>query len=371
MDCNAALASFPTVYAVGEDYQIIVPVTEETVMWVEVGGKNYYDDVNGILRSDTRTHKICVPGDALDGARSYTVCLRKVNERKPYFSDLGEEMRFSVPFRPVRGEELHFYQIADAHNRVESPILAAKNCGEALDFLILNGDIPNHSGDIRNFAAIHRIAGEITRGEIPVIFSRGNHDTRGIYAEHLAEHTPTDGGRSYYTVRMGPIWALVLDCAEDKTDDHAEYGHTVCCHDFRLRETEFLKRVASDPEHEYAAPGVKHRLVIVHNPFSETLPPPFDIEKELYGEWCAILKETIRPGLMLCGHIHKCYVTLPGTERDHKGAPCPVVVASIPGKTAEEFIGGAVTLTENGAVVRFTDQDGNETGREEVPFGGR
>ena len=37
MDCNAALASFPTVYAVGEDYQIIVPVTEETVMWVEVG----------------------------------------------------------------------------------------------------------------------------------------------------------------------------------------------------------------------------------------------------------------------------------------------------------------------------------------------
>ena len=42
---HALLSAYPTVYAVGEDYQIVVPVTEETVMWVGVGGKNYYSVV--------------------------------------------------------------------------------------------------------------------------------------------------------------------------------------------------------------------------------------------------------------------------------------------------------------------------------------
>ncbi|MBO5269618.1 MAG: serine/threonine protein phosphatase, partial [Clostridia bacterium] len=79
----------------------------------------------------------------------------------------------------------------------------------------------------------HRIAAGVTKGRIPVVFARGNHDTRGKYAERLANHTPTDNGRSYYSVRLGKLWMLVLDCGEDKNDDHAEYGHTMCCHAFR------------------------------------------------------------------------------------------------------------------------------------------
>ena len=121
------------------------------------------------------------------------------------------------------------------------------------------------------------IAGSVTKAELPVIFSRGNHDTRGIYAENIADHTPTDNGRSYFTVRLGNIWAVVLDCAEDKPDTNPEYGHTICCHEFRIEETEFLKKIAESPDTEYAAPGVKYRLVIVHNPFCEPRRSPFDI----------------------------------------------------------------------------------------------
>ena len=36
----------PTVYAVGRNYQIIIPVTKETLMWAEIGGKRFYDDVS-------------------------------------------------------------------------------------------------------------------------------------------------------------------------------------------------------------------------------------------------------------------------------------------------------------------------------------
>ena len=51
----------PAVFAVGKEYQIMIPVTTATLAWVQVGKECFYDDSNGILRSDTNIHKICVP----------------------------------------------------------------------------------------------------------------------------------------------------------------------------------------------------------------------------------------------------------------------------------------------------------------------
>ena len=51
----------PIVYAVGNNYQIMVPVTKETLMWVEVGGEKYFDEVNGIIRSSKNIHKFTQP----------------------------------------------------------------------------------------------------------------------------------------------------------------------------------------------------------------------------------------------------------------------------------------------------------------------
>ena len=54
-------ADLPTVYAVGKNYIIIVPVNEPCLMWVRVGDEEFYDDSNGILRSARLTHKMTVP----------------------------------------------------------------------------------------------------------------------------------------------------------------------------------------------------------------------------------------------------------------------------------------------------------------------
>ncbi|MCQ2427769.1 MAG: metallophosphoesterase [Clostridia bacterium] len=352
--------TYPSVYAVGERYIIMVPVKAHCVMWVKVGGECYYDHSNGILRSARLTHKCELPMSVLDAAHSYTVCYRLINERKPYFSDLSDVYEASFDFRPCTGDRINIYHIADAHNRVDGPIAAGSYFGDALDLLILNGDIPNHSGEIEYFDAIHKIAGGITHGEVPVIFSRGNHDTRGIYAENIEDYTPTDNGKSYFTVRLGSIWAIVLDCAEDKPDTNEEYGHTICCHKFRLEETAFLEKVADDPEGEYAAPGVEHRLVIVHNPFCEPRKAPFDIERDTFAYWAEILKEKIKPELMISGHTHRCYVTMPGDPLDELKQPCPQIVASSHKKEDKSYIrGGAITLEANAATVRFTGSDGD------------
>ena len=362
---NAFLTT-PVVYAVGHDYQIMVPVACETLMWVQVGGRCYYDDSNGILRSNTTTHRMTVPMEALDSARKYTVCFRRMIERKPYRSEVGEVEYYESEFRPVTKSPVNIYHISDSHNRVETPVAAGKYFGKDLDLLILNGDIPNHSGEIAFLTTIHQIASEITDGEIPVVFSRGNHDTRGVYAENIADHTPTRNGVSYFSFRLGHIWGLVMDCGEDKPDDHIEYGHTICCEDFRQRETEYLKTVIRNCREEYEAEGVTNRLVIVHNPFTRTLEPPFDIEQETFGEWAHLLREYIKPQLMICGHIHKCYISPVGGRWDNLGQPCPVVCASQPEQ--DRFIGGGFVPEESGCRVVFNGSDGEVLTDEYLTF---
>ncbi len=365
-------AALPTVYAVKNTYVITVPVNEPCLMWVAVGDSEYYDDSNGILRSARLTHKMTVPMAELDAARSYTVRWRKMIERKPYRSEVGEIEEYTSVFRPIdpAKEKINIYNIADAHNRVEGPVNAGKyfeRIGEPLDLLLLNGDIPNHSGDVVYFEAIHKIAAGVTGGEIPVVFARGNHDTRGVCAELIADYTPTDNGVSYYTFRLGPIWGLVMDTAEDKPDDNVEYGHTICCEDFRRRETRWLKELCRADVPEYSDGEIKYKLVVVHNPFTERRQPPFNIEEDTFTYWATLLRECVKPHLMICGHVHKCYVTYPGGERDAFGQPCPIVAASRLSKDdLSFFVGGAITLEGNTADVKFTDNNGNIVGGETV-----
>ncbi len=358
----------PIVYAVGKIYQIIVPVTCECVMCAEVGGERFYDDSNGILRSSRTTHIVRVPMELLNREKHYKLCYRTVSERKPYFTEPSEEMYYESDFRPIESETIRIYHIADAHDDVENAVKAGAYFGDGLDLLILNGDIPNHSGDIRNFTSIHRIAAELTNGEIPVVFSRGNHDMRGVYAEKLEEHTPTDAGRSYYTFRLGSLWGVVLDCAEDKPDDHAAYGFMNCCEDFRRRQTEFLREIVKNSKNEYEAKGVKNRIVVAHNPFTVQLEEPFNIEAERYSEWAAILKDHVKPQLMLCGHLHEAFISPVGGERDDLGQPCTLVVASLPKKKENYYAGGALTLTPERCHVVFNSNSGDVFLDEEIVF---
>ncbi len=352
------LKTAPAVFAVGKNYQITVPVSCETVMWVRVGEHCFYDDSNGILRSAKRIHKMTVPCEILDKAREYTICYRKIIKRKAYFSKtLGvKEEKFS--FRPVGNERVVAYHVADAHNMIAEPVACAEKfraeVGE-IDFLILNGDVPEDSGRIKNFDTIYEIAALITKGEIPVVFSRGNHDTRGIYAEQIAEYTPCENGNSFFTFKMGSVWGVVLDCGEDKSDTNEEYGNMVACSSFRKRETEFLEELSKNDEFEFGAEGVEHKIVVAHNPFTRRYNPPFNIEEDTFTYWAQLLKEKIKPEIMLCGHIHEFSVDMPGCENDAFGQPCPVVVGSQVNKRKKVFEGSGFVFNKDNIEIIFND----------------
>ena len=351
------LITKPAVFIVGDNYQIMTCVDRAELIWVKVGDKEYFDASNGVMRTGSLFHSVSVPKEALDNAGGYTVYERGMIGRKPYFSVTGEvtEQYFSFKPVPTKGE-IRAYHIADAHNRIESPIKAAKAFG-AIDFLILNGDLPDSSSSLKNIENVYILAGEITGGNIPVIFSRGNHDMRGICAENFADCTPTDNGKSYFTFSLGNIWGIVLDCAEDKPDSHEEYGFTVACHSFREAQTDFIKNIVS--KKPYEADGIEKRVVIVHNPFTDKKKAPFDIEGEIYAEWSRLLKEYVKPDVMICGHKHICGVFPVGDILDYYGQPCTIVVGAKP--EGEKFTGCGYVFSDDGIKVSFTSSTGVAT----------
>ncbi len=354
----------PAVFAVGRNYHIMAPVSGNSLFWVRVGDQCYYDGSNGVMRSGCSVHRAVVPMSALDAAGEYTVCERPVLERKPYFPATGDVEETCFRFRPVRPGRVRAFHVADTHNVAGPAIAAAKAFGE-MDFLVLNGDLPNHSGDTAYFDTIYELAEGITGGGFPIVYARGNHDLRGQFAEAITDYTPSEAGNTYYTFRLGDIWGVVLDCGEDKWDSHPEYYHTVCCQAFRRQETAFLRDLVARAGEEYLAEGVRHRIVICHIPFTAKKEPEFDIERELYAEWARLLKENVRPEVMLSGHDHLLSFQLPGCETDDLGHPCPVVVGAQP-KGADGYAGAGFEFAPEGITVTFSNTEGELLEKHEI-----
>lgn len=355
------LKTAPAVFAVGNEYQIMVPAKSDLLFSVRVGDAVFYDHVGGIMRSSVPVHRVHVPMALLDRAGAYTVCYRKVIERTPYFPTSEEEVCATYPFRPVpTGAPIHIYHLADTHGHFDLPAAAGAHFGDELDLLILNGDIPNHSGDLANFDLIYQLCEALTAGQRACVFSRGNHDMRGLFAEKLVDYTPHVAGKSFFTFRVGSLWGMVLDAGEDKPESHEAYTFTNVSHVMRREETAFVKGVIANADDEYAAAGVSHRMIVAHSPFTFRFKEPFNIEEDVYGEWTALLAAHVKPDLLLSGHTHKCEVREAGGELDVSGA-IPVVVGSKllrEEKQLVRFFGAALVLDDESVTVKFTDSSG-------------
>ncbi len=348
----------PAVFAVEKTYQLLLVTEVPLYASVIIDGHEYASHVNGVRCSDTPTHRITIPQEVLDAAGGYTLRLCRATERPPYLPLIGEPQDYRYDFHPVtKATDIRLYQISDAHGNRQAAADAANIAGKP-DLLIFNGDLPHHCGDYREIHTMLAVASDVAGGEYPCVCARGNHDLRGAYAEHLIDYMPHRHGLFYYTFRVGCIWGVVLDCGEDKPDQHEEYGGAICCHALREAETDFLRTVTG-----YDEPDVRYRLVICHTPFTYTPREPFNIEIPLYTEWATLLRERVKPHLMLCGHLHKNAVFREGEVTDNKGQPCPVIVSCRPGAVGCEnapdgFTGAAITLTEAEARITCNDNHG-------------
>ena len=290
------------VFVAGENYDIIWNTSKPGLAWVKCGDKTYYDHANGNIKSEETVHRVTVPMKVLDEAKEYTIFFRESIDRKAYFPVTGDECTKTYSFRPVTAKEQYkFYSIADTHNEYEAPINAASPYIGDIDFLLLCGDIPN---DCENFdhglRTIFRISGAVAKGEIPVVSARGNHDTRGHIAPTYHRYSPLVNGEVYFTFAIGDIYGIILDCGEDKPDDHPEYGFVNCFEPYREGVTAFLQEVADKEEYK----NYKHVLVLCHERVNAHNHCHFIGE---YEKWVKAINK-ISPDAMICGHEHFCKI---------------------------------------------------------------
>jgi len=350
----------PAVYLIGEEYEIAVALSEYGLCAVRVGGEIYYEENSGVLPTERLYARIRIPMSALDAAEAYTVIFRKSTERKSYWSTLGEEETADFSFRaPGEGRALNIYHVADVHYLFESAKRIASYFGEDTDLYIFNGDIGEVQTD-EDYLAVCRLVGEISGGRVPVLFLRGNHDTRGHLPEKYTDYFPANGKNTYFTARLGDLKFLCLDLGEDKADSHTVYGGYNRFHEFRLRETAFLK--------DLCARGEKFDIAVCHIPPAVnnalTDGEEFNIEDELYREWNEILA-SLGVRVMISGHLHKALVFEVNDKRSIRPNAFPIIVGSV--KDKEDYhLGAALTLSGDSLTVKFTDKEHRVTGEYEI-----
>lgn len=356
------LACTPSVFVIGDAYEILLNLCEPGLVSLSVGDEVYYEDNAGALRSERTVCRIRLPQAALDAAGSYEVVYRKTIERKAYFSLFEDEERLRFAFSPVPSEgAVNIYYIADVHYSFDTALRTVDYFGDELHLLIANGDLGEVETE-ENYLEVCEFLGAAAGGRVPIIMARGNHDTRGRLAERFTDYFPANGHDTYYTFTLGAFSGIVLDCGEDKPDDHREYGKyngapvyngSNIFERFRRRETEFLRGVT--------LPEGKPRIAISH--ICPSMPvmeadSVFNIEGELYTAWN---RELARIGIdvMITGHLHRLLVLEKNDERALRPNPYPVIVGARPDSRNNYMAGTAITLYPDRLEYKFTDNSHN------------
>ena len=179
---------------------------------------------------------------------------------------------------------------------------------------------------------ILEFAYDLTDGEMPVIYVRGNHETRGTEAANLADHLGYED--FYYTTSLGNYNFIVLDSCEDKEDSHPEYGGMVDYEHYRKNMVDWLETLESTNSNTIA---LCHAREICREP-------------ELSQRALAKL-DLLGVSLLASGHSH----TL---EFDNSGAFPVLIDGGVDSAGSGSFVASIMRISPNGIELESTDENG-------------
>ncbi|MDR3194055.1 MAG: endonuclease/exonuclease/phosphatase family protein [Tannerella sp.] len=291
--------------------------------WVEAGTDTtnlqpVSDCVEGEKKAYNTLNRIRLKGLQPGVRYYYRICSREVTLYQPYRKEFGETAvspvaSFTTPdnrqtdFTAVIFNDLHdHYALFDR--------LMAQVKDIPYDVVFFNGDC---IADVQTEAAAVRSIAHYNAGfgsdRTPAVYIRGNHETRGAYSIFLWDLLEKPGGdHSYGAFQLGDTRFVLLDCGEDKPDDHPVYFGLNDFTQYRKDQAAFLRQELSSKAFRSAS----RRVLIHHIPVygGETYNPCRDY-------WGDLLSRA-RFDICLNAHMHT-FRYLPGGEA---GNPFPVVI---------------------------------------------
>ena len=242
--CNYKITSAPLVIDSGGDtYSAVFATNDEGTGYVEYEYEGetvrLYDEAMGRIKGDSKIHTVEVPKEQLDG-NTYRVGSKRVVEAYSYGSYTGKEVvSQNYTFNAPDGEEQQWLCVSDWHTRLDKAYDALSYAGDYDGVIMLGDAVPGlmFEEEIKDY--IVEFGGNLCKGEVPVVYIRGNHETRGEYAAKLPDYLGMES--FYYTASFGNYEFIVLDSGEDKEDSHPEYGGMVNYAQYRENMTQWLE----------------------------------------------------------------------------------------------------------------------------------
>lgn len=247
----------------------------------------------------------------------YRVCAQEIVNYQSYSKTFGETARTPFySFRMPAASDKDFTAVIfnDLHENREVMAAFGKLLrGMKYDFAMFNGDCltepANREQAMHNIAEACRM---VDAANHLTFFIRGNHEIRNAYSAGMHSLIGYQEGKTYGAFSWGDTRFVMLDCGEDKPDDHWVYYGLNDFTGLRREQVDFLRQELKSKAFKKA----DRRILINHIPIwnnSDKFAPCTEL-------WAPLLKKASFD-LNVCAHVHSYGFWTAGAEDN----PCPVV----------------------------------------------
>jgi UDP-2,3-diacylglucosamine pyrophosphatase LpxH len=270
----------PYLQSPGDNTMTIMWITDKnSTAWVEYGAKEPLDHKavsthDGLIDANTRIHKVTLSGLTPGTQYEYRVCSTEIVDFGPYSVTFGTTQTLAPATFKTLSKQMDKVSVAvmnDLHQSTPT-MQTLWNLAKSAppDLVFFNGDsldyLESENQIVRNL--LQPIT-ELFAQTTPLMYVRGNHETRGKFARMLGNYLATPNGKYYYSFDAGPVHFVVLDCGEDKEDSHPAYSGLTAFDAYRDEEKQWLaQEIESKPFRQ-----ARFRVVFMHM-------PPFSSRRE-------------------------------------------------------------------------------------------
>lgn len=322
---SEVMRTIPYLQSPGTDEMTVMWLTNVPARsWVEYGTdpdnlKRARTFLEGVMVANNKINQVRLTGLQPGTKYYYRVVSQEITRYSSYYKEFGDTVRSDIKSFTTWSDDMKDFRVIvynDIHSNMEMfNKLHSLVEDKPYDLVIFNGDCFDDvevENDILDRLLTY--TPRIKNDEIPSIFIRGNHETRGEYSLHLWDYLGRIDGRSYSAFSLGDTRFVLLDCGEDKPDDHWVYYDMNDYTQHRTDQAEFLKEELQST----AFKDANKRVLIHHIPIFGVNPDSFSPCSDL---WMPVL-ENAPFSISLNAHTHRYRVI----EKGETGNNFPVII---------------------------------------------